>query len=69
MLGKVKTFLLILCFHACKEKMTLLEVDLDELFAFNIDEIWNIIHLLAYLSTDVLHSIANSNPIYLCFNL
>jgi len=47
MLGKVKTFLLILCFHACKEKMTLLEVDLDELFAFDIDEMWNIIDLLA----------------------
>ena len=46
-LGKVKTFLLILCFHACKEKMTLLEVDLDELFAFDIDEMWNIIDLLA----------------------
>ena len=28
--------------------MTLLEVDLDELFAFDIDEMWNRMDLLAY---------------------
>ena len=50
-------------------KNALLEVDLDELFVFDIDEMWNIIDLLAYFSTDVMHSITNSNTIYLCFNL